>query len=91
MVGFVVLYLVGFVRTIFIIAIIYFVIRLVSRYLFPVLLDKGVKNMQQKMNNQQFNQQPPTRPEGEVTVEDKKSSYKSNQDKGDYVDFEEVE
>lgn len=85
------LYLVGFARTLFIIAIIYFGIRLITRYILPMLVDKGLKNMQQKMQNQQ-QQNNPSRPEGEVTLE-KKPSTKNTSDKakGDYVDFEEVE
>lgn len=88
---FITLFLVGFVRTLFIIAIIYFGIKLITRYVMPMLIDKGVKNMQQKMQNQQRQQQP-KRPDGEVTLEKKPSTSKSSsQDKGDYVDFEEVD
>ncbi len=88
----IILYLVGFVRTLLIIAIIYFGIRLFSRYVLPLLVDKGIKNMQQKMQNQQQQNQRPSRPDGEVTIEgNKKSSRKNSQDKGDYVDFEEVD
>lgn len=88
----IILYLVNFLRTIFIIAIIYYAIRIISRYVLPLLIDKGVKNMQQKMYNQQNNSQGQTRREGEVTIEDKKNNNKNNiQNKGEYVDFEEVE
>jgi hypothetical protein len=56
------------------------------------LVDKGMKNMQQKIQNQQRQSQQSTRPPGEVTIEYNKNSGKnSNQIKGDYVDFEEVE
>ena len=88
---FITLYLVGFARTLFIIAIIYFGIRLITRYIMPMLVDKGLKNMQQKMQNQQRQQQP-SRPEGDVTVEKKQANdTKSTSTKGDYIDFEEVE
>jgi hypothetical protein len=88
---FIVLFVVNFVRTLFIIAIVYFGIRFITRYIMPLLIDKGVKNMQQKMQNQQRQNQP-TRPEGEVTIEKKRSNTNaSNQNKGDYVDFEEVD
>jgi hypothetical protein len=56
----------------------------------PMLLDKGIKNMQQKMQNQQ-RQQDPKRPEGEVTIEKKPTNTKSSGNNSDYVDFEEVE
>ncbi len=88
---FITLYIVGFVRTLFVIAIIYFGIRLISRYVFPMLLNKGMKNMQQKMQDQQ-RQQSPRRPEGEVTVEKPRSNSRNNKsDNGEYVDFEEVD
>lgn len=83
---FIVLYLVGFLRTLFVIAIIYFGIRILTRYILPLLVDKGVKNMQQKMQNQQ-QQNRPKRPEGEVTIE----TPKNNSNRGEYVDFEEVD
>jgi len=37
------LYIVGFIRTLVIIAIIYFVIRLFTRYLLPLLLENRIK------------------------------------------------
>jgi hypothetical protein len=86
---FIVLYLVGFLRTLFVIAIIYFGIRILTRYILPLLVDKGVKNMQQKMQNQQ-QQNRPKRPEGEVTIETPKNN-KNNSTRGEYVDFEEVD
>ncbi|AHW59702.1 protein of unknown function [Draconibacterium orientale] len=87
---FITLYIVGFLRTLVIIAVIYFGFRFIVRYLFPKIIDKGMKNMQQKMQEQQ-RQQHPKRPEGEVTVENRRSSNRNNQDNGEYVDFEEVD
>ncbi len=88
----IILYLVNFLRTILIIAVIYYGIRLFSRYVLPLLVDKGLKNMQQKMQNQQQQNQRPSRPDGEVTIEDNKRDNKNrSQNKGDYVDFEEVD
>ena len=88
----VILYLVNFLRTIFIIAVIYYAIRLISKYVLPLLIDKGVKNMQQKMYDQQKQTQRRTRPEGEVIIEKNKKDNKNDiQNKGEYVDFEEVD
>lgn len=56
-----------------------------------MLLDKGVKNMQQKMHEQQRENQRMSRREGEVTVENKDNKKNRNQDEGEYVDFEEVD
>lgn len=89
---FIVLYLVGFIRTLFVIGVIYFAIRLISRYLLPMLVEKGVKNMQQKMNEQQKQNQRSARSDGDVTIEyDKKNNPNNNPKQGDYVDFEEVD
>lgn len=87
----VILYLVGFVRTLLVLIIIYFGIRFISRYVLPLLLDKGVKKMQQKMQDQQ-RQQRPRRPEGNVTIEKNQNQQsQQNSDKGEYIDFEEVD
>ncbi|HSO89496.1 MAG TPA: DUF4834 family protein [Draconibacterium sp.] len=86
------LVLTNFIRTIFIIVIIYYGIRLFTRYILPMLVDKGLKNMQQKMQDQQRQSQRSTRPPGEVTIEYNNRTGKNNsQTRGDYVDFEEVE
>jgi len=88
----VILFLINFLRTLFIIALIYYGIKFVTRYILPLLIDKGMKNMQQKMQNQQHQSQRSTRPPGEVTIEYNKNNGKNNgKIKGDYVDFEEVE
>jgi hypothetical protein len=86
------LFLVNFLRTLFIIAIIYYGVRLFTRYVLPLLVDKGLKNMQQKMQDQQRQNQHPKRPPGEVTIEYDKRGNKTNiQNKGEYVDFEEID
>jgi uncharacterized membrane protein (DUF106 family) len=88
----VLLYLVGFIRTLLVIAIIYFGIRIITRYVLPLLVDKGMKNMQQKMQNQQRQNQRPSRPEGDVTIEKNQNrGSNSSKNQGEYVDFEEVD
>jgi len=48
--------------------------------------------MQQKMQDQQRQSQRSTRPPGDVTIEyNNRTGKNSNQNKGDYVDFEEVD
>ena len=88
---FIILYLVGFLRTLIIIAIIYYGIKLFSKYVLPMLIVKGVKNMQQKMQNQQGQNQKPSRPDGEVTIEKNKNDNQNARNRGEYVDFEEIE
>ena len=88
----IILFLVGFARTLLIIVVIYYGIRIISKYVLPLLVDKGMKNMQQKMQDQQRQTQNQSRPDGEVTIEnDTKRNSAPSQNKGDYIDFEEVD
>ncbi|NCB07299.1 MAG: DUF4834 family protein [Bacteroidia bacterium] len=87
----IVLYITNFIKTLFIIAVIYYGIRIFTRYILPSIVDKGIKNMQQKMNDQ-HRQQRPSRPEGDVIIEkNQRNSQNTRQNQGEYVDFEEVE
>jgi hypothetical protein len=88
----VLLFLTNFIRTLIIIVVVYYAFRFVARYVFPFLLDKGIKNMQNKVYEQQRQSQRATRQPGDVTVENNNRQGRSvNQNKGEYVDFEEVE
>jgi hypothetical protein len=88
---FILLYIPKFIITIAIIVLLYYGFKFFSRHILPLLVDKGIKKMQQKMQDQQRQQQP-SRPDGEVIIESNKNNKKdSTQKKGDYVDFEEVE
>ncbi|RIH64617.1 DUF4834 family protein [Mariniphaga sediminis] len=89
---FIILYLVGFIRTLVVIAIIYFVIRLFTRYVLPVILENKLKDIQHKMNENQNQQQPAKKREGDVTIEyDRKRNGNRSKSEGEYVDFEEVD
>ncbi len=89
---FIILNPVGLFRTIIFIAIIYFVIRLFTRYLLPLIVENKVKEMQQKMQEKQRQQQRSGKREGDVTIEyDQKRNNIRNRDEGEYVDFEEVD
>lgn len=82
----------GLLKTIFIILIVYYSVRLITRILLPVFLKMFVKRAQRNFE-QQFNQtSEPPRKEGEVTVDFQPSSpSKAKSDRlGEYVDFEEV-
>lgn len=78
-------------RTLVVIALIYFAIRVVTRVILPLLIDKGVKNMQQKMQDQQRQHYRNNRPEGEVTIQSDRRKTGTGNQKGEYVDFEEVD
>ena len=85
------LYITNFIKTLFIIAVIYYGIRIFTRYILPSIVDKGIKNMQQKIYDQQ-RQPRPSRPEGDVIIEkNQRNSQNTGQNQGEYVDFEEVE
>ncbi len=88
----IILYLFNFIRTLFIIAVFYFIIRIFTRYILPMIVDKGVKSMQQKMQEQQQQNQRSNRYEGEVTIEkNRKKNNKYDKEEGEYIDFEEVD
>ena len=79
-------------RTILILIIIYYVIRLFSRYVIPALFYNYMDN---KMNgfsrNQKKQQKKATKREGEVTIDYMpKNNRKEKPSKGEYVDYEEV-
>ncbi|PCJ82448.1 MAG: DUF4834 domain-containing protein [Flavobacteriales bacterium] len=82
-------------RTILIILLIYFVIRLFTRYVMPFLLrmfvNKAQRNFEQKMNEMHGQQE--QRPEGEMRVDynPNKNQKKKKDDDGEYVDYEEVD
>jgi len=89
---FIILYLIGFLRTIIIIAVIYFAIRILTKYVIPILFDKKLKDMQQKMQEHQRQQQRNSRNEGDVTIEyDKRKRRNNDNEEGEYIDFEEIE
>lgn len=88
---FILLFLINFVKTLVIILVIWFGIRLFRQYVLPMLIDKGIKNMQEKMHEQQKEQQRSGREQGEVTIENRQHGKKHNDKKGEYVDFEEID
>ena len=88
--------LMGFLRTLLIISIVYYSFRFLARIFAPLLLKKVVGNMQAKAkkHHQQKNQQreDSSTKEGE-TIIDKNPSSKNqgNNSVGEYVDFEEID
>jgi uncharacterized membrane protein YciS (DUF1049 family) len=86
------LYIVGFVRTLIIIGVIYFIIRLFTRYLLPLLLENKIKDMQKKVREQEEQRKRTGKQEGEVTIEyNQQKNNTSNRNEGEYIDFEEVD
>ncbi len=83
----------GFLRTILIIALIYYGLKVIGRMFFPVLFKKMMKNVEKKVKEQQGYQQPQDNTKvGETVIEKKpKPTKESNRSVGEYVDYEEVD
>jgi hypothetical protein len=86
----IILVITNFLRTLFVILIIWYGIKLAAKYVLPMMLHKTVKNMQSRVEEQFRKQQQSGRAEGEVTIENKKRNNDKFQE-GEYVDFEEVD
>jgi hypothetical protein len=87
----IILVITNFLRTLFVILLIWYGIKAVTKYILPMMLHKTVKNMQSRVEDQFRQQQQSGRREGEVTVENKTGNNDSKSQEGEYVDFEEVE
>ena len=82
----------GFLRILFWFFLISYILRVLGRYILPILLRRYIKKKQSQFN-QQFNpQNSPLEEEGEVSIKTKpKKSKTDTNDMGEYVDFEEVD
>jgi flagellar biosynthesis/type III secretory pathway M-ring protein FliF/YscJ len=86
----VLLVITNFLRTLFIIFVIWYGIKLLVKYVFPLMLRHTMKNVQSRMEEQIRQQQRGARREGEVTVEGSPKTGPQKSNEGEYVDFEEV-
>lgn len=81
--------MVGLIRTILIIVMIYYGLKFLSRYVLPIVLTNYIKKMQQ---NQQQRATEQNANVGETVVDKKpKTPKSSNNQVGEYVDFEEID
>jgi len=83
----------GFIRVLLIFALIYFIVRILFRYVLPFLLKRFINRKMEEMSGRANNyQHKEPRREGEITVDYKPSDKKKRNKKntGDYVDFEEI-
>ncbi|MGV6845192.1 MAG: DUF4834 family protein [Lutibacter sp.] len=80
----------GLLKTLLIIIVVYYAFKFIGKFILPIFMNKMVKNVEKKFNEQQNKYEP----QGEVgeTVITKKPKYKkqSKNSVGDYVDFEEI-
>ena len=88
--------LMGLLRTLLILAIIYYAVRFLARIFAPILMKKMVSKMQDKAQ-QQYNQQnqksqSSTTREGETIIDKKPNSNNQGSNTvGEYIDFEEID
>ena len=84
--------MIGLFRFLFWFFLISYILRILGRYIFPILLKRYI-NKKQSQFNQQFNQQGSNlEKEGKVSIKTKpKKSKNDTNDMGEYVDFEEVD
>ncbi|MCL5128432.1 MULTISPECIES: DUF4834 family protein [unclassified Algibacter] len=82
----------GLLRTIFIIVLVYYLFKVLSRIFAPFLMKFAVKKAEERFGGQfQKKQQEPVKEEGKVTIDKIPNIKTSNKDVGDYVDYEEVD
>jgi len=83
----------GFIRTILFIVVVYYLLKVVIRYILPLLFGNYMNRRMNDFSNQYNRQQQSTgkKKEGEVTVDapSNRTSAK-NKDRGEYVDYEEI-
>ena len=83
-------------KTIVIIALVYYCIKMLSRIFAPLLLKFATKKAEERFGGQfgQFQKgqkQSSQKKEGEITIDKIPNTKKSNQSVGEYVDFEEID
>lgn len=85
----------GFIRTILILILIYYGVKILSRLFAPVLMRFVAKKAEQRFGqqfNQQQKQQQTAQKEGEISIDKTpKQNKTSNKNVGEYVDYEEID
>lgn len=82
----------GFLRTVIIIIITYYILSFLSKYILPLFLKSMVRNAEKKFREQQQSQQENANGKvGETVITKKPENQKdSNKNVGDYIDYEEI-
>lgn len=82
----------GLLRTILIIALVYYGLKILSRIFAPYLVKYASKKAAEKFGHYQTgSQRDVPKKEGEVSIDKIPKTKTSNKDVGDYVDFEEID
>ncbi|NQW35812.1 MAG: DUF4834 domain-containing protein [Flavobacteriales bacterium] len=80
----------GLLRTLLVFLAIYYVLKFLSRYIFPFILKKAVSKVEKNMK-EKYTQPQDSSKVGETTVEFAPEPTSHNNKVGEYVDFEEVD
>ncbi len=86
----------GILKTIIYILIFYYVFKIIMRLLAPIMarkmMEKASKNFENQFNNPYYKEKPQAK-EGETYIEKKpvEKSSKSNNQEGEFVDYEEID
>ena len=81
----------GFLRTILIILVIYYVLKVLSRLFAPLLIKFVAKKAEERFGGPFQKQNDPPKKEGEVTIDKVPNTKSSNKNVGDYIDYEEID
>ena len=83
----------GFLRTILILILVYYALKWLGRILFPVLFQKAVRNFESKMRQEQGQTNTSDQvKEGETVIDRKPGPQReTNKNVGEYVDYEEID
>ncbi len=81
----------GLLRTLLIIIVIYYVLKFIGRLAFPHLMNRFMQKMEDKMREQQGYSKKEETKIGETVIDKKPKNKTSNNDVGEYVDYEEIE
>ena len=82
--------LIGLLKTLLIFVLVYTIFKYLMRLFAPFIVKSIAKKAEAHFRNQSA-PKPPTQKEGEITIDKMPNSKTSNNDVGEYVDYEEVE
>jgi len=81
----------GILRTILILMLVYYGLKIIGRYVFPLLLKRTMNKMEARFRAQQQTQEPQEEI-GKTTIDKKpRGQNKDENGTGEYIDYEEVE
>lgn len=85
--------MIGLLRWLFIVLLIYYILKILGRIFFPMLFKKMVRKAEQRMRDQQQKhyQNSTETKVGETVIDKKPQQSKTDKNVGEYIDYEEVD